>query len=281
MAEFEIVPRGPFSWRLARTWLEGWEPVRAHQAGEVTRMAFPLDGTYQPVTVALRDEAGVLRGEVTGSDDVQAVRRQVARIFSLDFDASSYPDAGRRTPAVGRLMARLEGLRPMLFTTPYECAAWAVMSQRISMRQAAGMQQRLLDAQGSFPSPERLLQLGEVPGIPAIKLERLHAVAKAALDGLLDPYRLRDLGDEAGPASVRAIPGIGPFWAAGIYLRAAGVTDVFPDEPRSVEALARLYRLEPAEAGARLEELTEPFRPWRMWVCVLLRYASGRGYLED
>jgi DNA-3-methyladenine glycosylase II len=251
-------------------------------------MGFPLDGTFEPVAVALRERQGVLEGEVAGTADVEAARRQVARVFSLDVDATSYPEVGRREPAVGRLMARFEGLRPLLFTSPYECAAWAVMSQRISMRQAAVIQGRLVEADGrrlevaggpawAFPSPERLVEVAEVPGLAAVKVDRLRAVARAALAGLLDPYRLRELGPEDGPASVRAIPGIGPFWAAGIYLRAAGVTDVFPEEPRSIEALARLRGLTPEMAHHQLTGLTEIYRPWRMWVCVLLRFASGRG----
>src|SRR5437879_101417 len=65
----------------------------------------------------------------------------------------------------------------------------------------------------AFPAPERLLRVTAVSGLGAEKVERLHGVARAALDGRLDAERLRALGPEAGPASVLGIRGIGPFWA--------------------------------------------------------------------
>src|SRR6266545_4517405 len=53
---------------------------------------------------------------------------------------------------------------------------------------------------GAFPAPDRLrtLQLD----LPGRKVEYLHAVADAALDGLLDGSRLRDLDPEAAVAQV-------------------------------------------------------------------------------
>lgn len=214
----------------------------------------------------------------------------MARIFSLDADGTGYPEVGRRDPGVGRLMEALPGLRPVCFTSPYECAAWGVISQRISMRQAAAIRDRINAEHGEpvllegaevrgFPRPERLLRLESVPGLDPAKVARLRGVAAAALDGLLDAGRLRALGDEAGPASLRSIPGIGPFWASGIYLRGCGIQDLFPDEPISVAALARLHGRGDTLTAAEIGELSEPYRPYRMWVCFLLRVAVNRGLI--
>ena len=289
--EIAIKPRGPFSWDAANDVGRNFGPVRHNWQAKTVRMTFLLDGSFAPVGVDLRFEDGALRGEVAGSDDIAAVQRQVARVFSLDADGSEYPAVGRRDPAVGRLMEALPGLRPVCFTSPYETATWAVMSQRISMRQAAAIKSRLIAERGHpldlggvevrcFPTPERLLEVESVPGLAAEKVERLHGVARAALDGLLDCDRLRALGDEAGPASVRVIPGIGPFWASGIYLRGCGIQDVFPDEPISIAALGRLHGLGDQLSPEHLSRLTEPHAPFRMWVCFLLRVAVNRGLIE-
>ena len=289
--EIAIKPQGPFSWAAANDVGRRFGPVRHNWQEDAVRMTFLLDGSFAPVGVDLRFEDGCLRGEVAGSDDAGAVERQVARIFSLDADGSSYPAVGRRDPAVGRLMEALPGLRPVCFTSPYEAATWAVISQRISMVQAAAIKARLTAAHGQllsvggspvrcFPTPEQLLEVRSVPGLAAEKVERLHGVARAALAGLLDCDRLRALGDEAGPASVRVIPGIGPFWASGIYLRGCGIQDVFPDEPVALAALGRLHDLGDQPSPAQVAALTEPYSPFRMWVCFLLRVAVGRGLIE-
>lgn len=290
--QIAIEPRGPFSWAAATNVLGGFAPTRHHVSGsaEVVRLTFPLDGSFTPVAVALRYDGATLRGEVVGSQDLFTVARQVARIFSLDHDGSEYPAVGDRDPAIGRLMAALPGLRPVCFTSPYESAAWAVISQRISMLQAARIKERLIAEHGhalhvageevrSFPVPERLLAIDSIPGVSAEKLQRLHGVARAALAGLLDADRLRALGDEAGPASVRSIPGIGPFWAQGIYLRGCGIKDVFADEPLSMAALGHLHGFGDRPDPAAVQRLTEAYRPFRMWVCFLLRVAAGRAEL--
>ena len=289
--QMAIKPRGPFSWTAANDVGRRFGPVRHNWQEDAVRMTFLLDGSFDPVGVDLRWESGSLRGEVAGTDDVAAVERQVARIFSLDADGSAYPAVGRRDPAVGRLMEALPGLRPVCFTSPYETATWGVISQRISMVQAAAIKARLTAEHGHpltvggspvrcFPTPERLLEVRSVPGLAAEKVERLHGVARAALAGLLDCDRLRALGDEAGPASVRAIPGIGPFWASGVYLRGCGIQDVFPDEPIAIAALGRLHGLGDRPGPAQVAALTEPYSPFRMWVCFLLRVAVGRGLIE-
>ena len=156
------------------------------------------------------------------------------------------------------------------------------------MARAVAVQDRLLAAHGHrlrvggadvlvFPEPERLLRVGPLPGLGTEKVERLHGVARAALAGLLDAERLRALGPEAAPASVRGIRGIGEFWSQGIYLRGCGIVDAFPDEPLSAAALGHLHGQGDRPAPDVLRALAEPLRPYRMWACFVLRVAAGRG----
>jgi DNA-3-methyladenine glycosylase II len=287
-----IPARGSFSWDASLDVVEQFGPIRRHAHGsrDPLRMTFLLDATFEPVGVAIRRLEGGLAVEVAGTTDVTAAVQQVARIFSLDHDGAGFERLADRDPEFGTLQRALPGLRPVNFTSPYECAAWAVISQRISMRQAAAIQDRLIEAHGermavageevrAFPTPDALLGIDAVPGLPAEKLVRLHAVAQAALDGLLDVDRLRALGDDAGPESLRAIRGIGPFWASGIYLRACGIVDVFPAEPIALAALGTLHDLGDHPSAADVERLTDAYRPFRMWACFLLRVAANRGLI--
>ncbi|MHB2019584.1 MAG: hypothetical protein ACYCW6_21790 [Candidatus Xenobia bacterium] len=88
-------------------------------------VAFPLDGTWQPVGVCLQQSARGLEAELFGDADAQAAQRQTARILSLDVDGTGYPAVGERDPVVGRLQQAHRYLRPVLFYSPYEAVAAA------------------------------------------------------------------------------------------------------------------------------------------------------------
>ncbi len=290
---FTIDPEGPFSWRHAVDGLIGWAPVSryAKPSADPVRLAFPLDGTFQPVAVALREHDGLLTGEVAGTADVAAVAAQVARIFALDQDARAFAEVGDRDPDLRPVLEALEGLRQVCFSSPYEAAAWAVISQRISKRQATTIQDRLIAIAGErievaggearcFPTPSRLLEVKAMPGLAEVKIERLHGVAKAALAGTLDARRLLEMGEPAATTLLRTIPGIGEFWASGVYLRGCAAVDSFPEEPLSIAALGRLHGLGDQPDPETVRRLTDLYRPYRMWVCYLLRVAAARGLIQ-
>jgi DNA-3-methyladenine glycosylase II len=292
--EFRIKPQGPFAWSSSLEMLGSWQPVAhfPHRDGVVT-VAFGLDRSFAPAGVQLQIAGDALEGRVSDGADVDVAERQVARMFSLDVDATDYPLVGRRDPAVGRIMRAHPGLRPVLFPSPYEAAVWAVISQRIAQRQAARVKAGLSESHGdlvsvngeavrALPPPPALLRIGATRGLSVEKIERLHAVARAAIDGVLDAERLRAMGYEAALRRLQDIRGIGPFWSSGIYLRACGVTEPFPaDEPKTLRALADAHGLREVPTGADLERLVARFKPFGMWVSVLLRVAANRGTMGE
>ncbi|GAA4775258.1 DNA-3-methyladenine glycosylase [Actinomycetospora chlora] len=282
-----LTPLGPFDLERTRAFVGRWAPITRHTPTpeEPLRLTAPLDGDHRPVAFALRQATpdGPVEVEVAGADGAEHVAlAQVTRMLSLDHDARDYPDVGRRLPAIGRLMAGQPGLRPTLFGGPYEAAAWAVVSARIGERQAGTVFRRLAAAHGevltvagaeitTFPRPEALRDLRELPGLPAEKVRRLHGVAEAALAGELDVERLRALGPAGARAAVKRIRGIGDFYASLVWLRACGVVDEWPEnEPRCRAALARLHDRHPDDP---LDDLVEQLRPYRTWVALLLRVA--------
>jgi DNA-3-methyladenine glycosylase II len=282
-----IVPAGPY--RLRESAEFGFGPRHAQRFDGVMRMAFALDGTWAPVAVAVRQpvDDGPVEVEVIGSADPAAVVAQTARVLSLDHDATSYPQVGERDPVVGRLMALRPGLRPPLFHSPYEAAAWAVLSARRPARQMAVVRDRLAAEHGrvfdvagqqvgAFPAPETLLAVEQVPGLPQLKVDRLHAVARAAADGFLDVDRLRAIGPDEAHAQMQTLPGIGRFYASLIVIRALGFADVpVLDEPKALEMMGQLYGLGRPATVDDVARLSDPWRPWRTWTTVLLRAAGS------
>jgi DNA-3-methyladenine glycosylase II len=145
------------------------------------------------------------------------------------------------------------------------------------MRQAAGLQRSLSEALGARidgdfapPSPERLAEAGAVPGLGPEQVERLRALGGAAAEGRLDAERLRSLPQEQAVAELRALPGVGPWTAEHVVLRGAAPPDGLPTaEPRVERAVGDLYGLGDAPGQPAVREVTEPWRPFRMWVSIL------------
>jgi DNA-3-methyladenine glycosylase II len=260
----------------------------------VMRMAFCVDGPgpdgdrYGAAAgVEVRQDGQGVHVSVHGPADPQVVTDQVARILSLDHDGGAFAELGRRDPVIGRLQAAAPGLRPPQFHSPYEAAAWAVLSARRPARPMAAVRQDLSVAHGTrfdlagetwhaFPTPRQLLAVGDFPALPDLKLARLREVAAAALDGRLDVARLTALGQDAAMADLQRLPGIGPFYAMLVAVRACGLTDALALEPKAMAAAGRLYGLARPATDAEFRQLAENWRPFRTWATVLLRAAEDR-----
>ncbi len=232
-----------------------------------------------------QDDVGVVHGIASGAGDLAAISQQVARVLSLDHDGTEFSRIGERDPVIGTLQQAAPGLRPPLFYSPYEAAAWSIISARRPVKQMSMVRQRLSEAHGTsfeladqqlaaFPLPEALLTVESFPGLSADKVERLHGVAKAALNGELDAATLLELGPDEAMSRLQRIKGIGPFYSSLIVIRGTGFADVLPvGEPKALELAARLYQRDTPLAESDLRELAEPWKPLRTWAVVLIRAA--------
>ncbi len=284
---FSITPKGPFSLKEAATFGFGQREAAGAYDG-VMRLTFCVDGYEEQVAVEVRRDDEVVHCVVHGHADPKAVRAQVARVLSLTHDGDAFVDAGRRDPVIGRLQAVAPGLRPPLFYSPYEAAAWCVLSARSPAARASMIRRRLSEAHGTtfdiagvplaaFPTPRQLLAIREFPGIDQTRLRRLHSIAAAALELRLDASRLCARGAEAAMTEVRRLDGIGPFYSALIVIRGSGLADVLPtDEPRLQALVGRLYGLPGPAQRDDLISIGEKWRPLRTWASVLIRAAARR-----
>jgi len=181
------------------------------------------------------------------------------------------------------LQQRYPGLRPVCFNSPYEAAAWAIISHRVHTGQAAKIKARMAAELGqkvevgdgiehAFPGPSRLADLERFRGLTETKMERLKHLARAAAGGGLEADLLRSLPAEEAISRLLELPGIGPFSAELVLLRGAGVPDQLPtDEPHLARAVARAYGLEKAPDVEQLRALGEKWRPYRTWFALHLR----------
>jgi DNA-3-methyladenine glycosylase II len=295
MEPIEIRPQGPFDLATAREFAGGFPAgigAKAAADGAIL-MRFPVEGWRSSAVVQLRQDAdGVLRGFAFGGANPAAVATQASRSLSLDHDGTAWPDVGRRDPVIGRLQARYGLLRPVCFFSAYEAATSFVIGQRISMGQTRRVKEWLSDAAGdevavdidgerqgirAFPRPDRLLTVSAIPGLAGVKTERLHGLARAALDGRLDTERLRALPEPQALEELRALPGVGEWTAAGVLTRGCGVADAVPVGDRiSREAVRFFYDLAAEPTDDQWLAIADAWRPYRMWATVLLHMAWRR-----
>ena len=295
MSTFPLPVRGPFSLAASTRFLDGFAPVAfdGAAAGRPLELAFPVEGVWQTAGVRVREHADGVEGEIVspagaGPELLGAVRVQVARILSLDVDGSGFCAVGERDPVVAGLQRRYPGLRPVGFWSPYEAAAWAIISARIRIGQAAAIKARMARELGqsvsfggralsAFPAPPRLASLDGFPGLAGRKPEWLRSLAVAALDGRLDAARLRALPAEEALAQLKELPGIGDFSAELVLLRGAGAPDVIPrHESRLARAVALAYDRPGPPSADEIARISDRWKPYRTWVTLLLRT-----YLED
>ena len=283
MTTFRLQPRGPFSLAEAVRFQESFPAGQGGGDRARLDLAFPAEGAWSTVGVRITDD---LTGRVVanhGRVPIEEIRAQVERILSLDVDGAGFAEVGARDPVVAHLQKQFPGLRPVLFASPYEAAAWTLIGHRIRMTQAATLRTRMSEDLGervdfgdrslpAFPAPERLGSLEPRPGLTVTKVENLRALGRAAADGDLDARMLRDLPYDEALRHLKRLPGIGPFSAELILIRGAGLVDLFPREtPRLHRAMAEAYDLGPEAPLPVLAKIAEGWRPYRSWVAFLLR----------
>jgi DNA-3-methyladenine glycosylase II len=290
----KIVPRGPFSLPAASGFGFGPNEGRPPAFDGAMRLAFAVDGGRGYAGTVLRqskaDGPVSVELELAAGANPDAALAQVARVLSLDHDGEQFMRLGDRDPVLGDLQRTHHGQRPVLFHSPYEGAAWAIISARRPSAQAAKVRATLSERLGAafelagrtlwaFPQPERILELESgFPGLNDQKVAHLQGVAAAALDGRLDVPALHELGPERAYQEIQRLNGLGPFYAGLVVLRASGFADapLLVAEPRVLGHFARFYGLDEAPSLERFTEIAEAWRPFRTWVTVLLRLAGDR-----
>jgi DNA-3-methyladenine glycosylase II len=165
-------------------------------------------------------------------------------------------------PAVRRRSGGLAGLLRIVIDQQISLAAGASIWQRLEACLAPFEGERLLAA-----SDEELRACGLSGG----KVRTFRAIAGAVAAGTLDFQRLEALPDEDAHAMLTAVHGIGP-WTADIYLLTClGRTDVWPVGDLALQAAAAsAFDLDNRPSAAQLNQMGEPWRPWRAVAARLL-----------
>ena len=201
------------------------------------------------------------------------------RLLDLSADPAPVVETLGRDPLLGPLVAALPGLRVPGAVDGAELAARAVLGQQVSVAAARTAAARLAAEHGEplawpvgavrvlFPAAATLAALDpERLAMPRSRAAALVGLCRALADGSL---RLEGPDARAG---LLALPGIGPWTAGYVAMRALGDRDVF-----LVEDLGVRHGLEraggPSDPRAA-RALAEAWAPWRSYASQYLWQAS-------
>ncbi|ADB49504.1 DNA-3-methyladenine glycosylase 2 family protein [Conexibacter woesei] len=236
--------------------------------------------------------------------DLAAAVQRCRRLLDLDADPHAVAEALGGDQLLGPLVRRTPGLRVPGAVDGAELAVRAVLGQQVSVGGARTLAGRLALAHGApladaLPScaPTEAAQ-GDGAAPPAAPLT--HAFPTAAALAAVDPERLPmprargralvglcaalaggeirlDPGADRDETRARllALPGIGPWTAEYVAMRALGDPDAFPATDLGIRhAFARLDQPHDARAVAAI---AERWRPWRAYAALHLWATLSEG----
>ena len=243
--------------------------------GDTYRRTLRLPGG--PGVVALTPAPSYVRCVLRLHDlaDLSVAVERCRRLLDLDADPLAVADALGGDPVLGPLVAKRPGLRVPGAVDGAEIAVRAVLGQQVSVAAARTVAGRLTAAYGTllaepdgglthlFPAPDALAG-ADIP-CPAKRATALRGLCAALAIGTLDLDRGTDR--QAAYDALVALPGIGPWTASYVALRALGDPDAFlPADLGVRHALAAL--------GTDVSA-TESWRPWRSYALLHLWTSLG------
>ncbi|MGH3445379.1 MAG: AlkA N-terminal domain-containing protein [Nocardioidaceae bacterium] len=219
------------------------------------------------------------RLELADLRDLGAAVERCRRVLDADCDPIAVDDALGSDVRLARLVRARPGLRVPGHVDGHEIAVRAVIGQQISVAGARSVAGRLTEEYGerlppstTYPGlthlfPTTAVLAGTDPerlAMPRARGRALNALCAALASAEIALDRGADRADVR--RALLALPGVGPWTADYIALRALGDPDVFLATDLGARHAMAAVGLDPADAPAT----AEAWRPWRSYALMHL-----------
>jgi AraC family transcriptional regulator, regulatory protein of adaptative response / DNA-3-methyladenine glycosylase II len=240
--------------------------VETYADGVYTRV-LRAPGGPALVSCSAGGDAVACRVRLSDQRDLVAVVARVRRLLDLDADPTAVDDVLGADPALTALVAKRPGLRSPGAVDGFEMAVRAVVGQQISVSGAQTILGQIVATHGSVAfdgEPWRLfppaaaftsIDSASLP-MPRARAATLQALAWARHNGDLSLDAGADRARER--AALIAVPGIGPWTADYIAMRALADPDVLLATDLGVRKSA-------AALDVRLDGGRREWAPWRSY----------------
>jgi AraC family transcriptional regulator of adaptative response / DNA-3-methyladenine glycosylase II len=171
------------------------------------------------------------------ASDLLTIATKVRRLFDLDADPQTIARHLRQDPLLAPLVKARPGLRVPGAWDGFEIGVRAILGQQVSVAGASTLAGRLVQEFGqpvpfeveglthTFPSPATLAK-ADISGMPAARAEAIRQFARAVASGEVAFDAAVD--SEAFQQKLCSLPGIGPWTAQYVAMRALSDPDAFP-----------------------------------------------------
>jgi 3-methyladenine DNA glycosylase/8-oxoguanine DNA glycosylase len=257
------------------------DPTMRVVAGRIVRATRTADG---PATVALQMVTGGLEAEAWGPG-ADRVLDAVPALIGVDDDRSGFES--RLHPLVAELDRHQRGIRIGRTGAVVEALVPAILEQKVTGTEAWRGLRGLVRGWGEpAPGPFGLRLLPEPSVLAAIPYHAFHPIGverrradlvRRVADRAARFEEVLGLSRDAAYARLTALPGLGPWTAAEVMLRAAGDPDaVSVGDFHLPNLVAFALAGEIRGTNERMLELLEPWRGHRARVIRLLETSGLR-----
>jgi AraC family transcriptional regulator of adaptative response / DNA-3-methyladenine glycosylase II len=261
---------------LARRAIPGVEQVHADsvrrsvRSGVLSQAPGWIEASFHPTDNCVRVRFA-LAWAPASARVVDSVRRW------LDLDAAPQVIAAALTDLPGAAGLRLPGT-----LDAFELAVRAVLGQQVTVAAARTLARRLVERFGTpidapwsditraFPAPATLAQLdpARIAELGIIRTRSAAIVALAQTWPRLEPMLAGRSSPAAAIEALCALPGIGPWTAHYVAMRALGWPDAFP--PGDVAVRKAMQRQFGTPNHRAVEQRSQAWRPWRAYAVLRL-----------
>jgi len=283
--ELRLACREPFDGESAIRFL-GHRAVPGVESADGLVYRRSLSLPHGGAVVELSPESAAVRCRLRLDDlrDLAAAVSRCRRLFDLDADPGAVSAHLGRDRHLGELVRRRPGLRVPGCTDGFELAVRAVVGQQVSVLAARTVAARLVERYGEplaeplgsiarrFPTASVLAEADPAE----LSMPRARAAALRELGARVAGGELRlDAGAEprAAVAGLLEVPGIGPWTATYVAMRALGDPDAYPPGDAGLRRALELRGL-PADRAAE-ERISAAWRPWRSYATIHLWSSLG------
>jgi AraC family transcriptional regulator of adaptative response / DNA-3-methyladenine glycosylase II len=207
---------------------------------------------------AVRVTHDAARNAIVVNDKSESDR--IRRIFDVDADIAAIEKHFARDPTLGSLMRKHRGIRVPGTWDPFEMAIRAIVGQQISVAGATTLMARIASRHGI--TPQSLMRAHTNPGMPQSRWNSIRGLARGVARGEVTFTRGATL--EESIERLTELPGIGPWTAHYIAMRALREPDAFPHSDLGLRKAAGMI------SDRELLARAEAWRPYRSYATMLL-----------
>jgi len=290
MATTTVLPAlDPFDFDRTLEFVGGFSPQAGEQTIDGGRLRKALNIDDACVVCDMVAATGGVELTTHGDDHHDAAAAElVTRMLGLRHELAPLYEIARDDPVMAPLVRATYGFHHVEFPTPFECAAWGVLNQRVGQRVARRWKDAITEAHGpsttvdgvthrAFPSARVVRDAPDLDRLVPNGQRHRALVNVAEAFAEIDEDWLRTAGFDEVRDRLTSISGVGDWTATFVLSRGLSRFDGIILLPRFVTEIAALYGVDEADVPGIAARYEPAPGLWLFILRVAGTYGAVRG----